>query len=287
MSKVLVIGAAGMAGHIIYTYLKETDRHDILGTIHKNTFSGANYVLNIQNTRQLNDLFSKFKPQIVINCVGILIKGSQDNPANAIYTNAYFPHVLSDLCDKNNSKLIHISTDCVFSGAKGNYTETSSKDAQDLYGQSKALGEIIDNHNLTIRTSIIGPELKSPGEGLFDWFMRERGSVNGFSKALWSGVTTLELARFIEWSFTQNISGLVHLTNNDPISKFDLLKIFSKLFKRAQVNLVEGYVVDKSFVNTRADFHYRVPTYSQMLEEQRKFMLAHGEFYSHYFIDDI
>uniref|UniRef100_UPI0028AB8762 sugar nucleotide-binding protein n=1 Tax=Empedobacter sp. TaxID=1927715 RepID=UPI0028AB8762 len=195
MKKILVLGAAGMAGHVVYTYLTELNKYEVIGTTNSNNIKGVNIKLNIFDKDEVEKTIKKLQPDIIVNCIGMLIRTSRTNPDQTIYGNAYFPYILKDLADKNNAKLIHISTDCVFSGKIGGYTENSFKDATDVYGLSKNLGEIIDDKNLTIRTSIIGPELKQNGEGLFHWFMQQDRIVNGFKSNFWSGVTTLELAK--------------------------------------------------------------------------------------------
>ena len=186
MKKILVLGATGMAGHVVYTYLTELKKYDIVGTTNSNNLEGVSLKMNIFNKDEVEKIIKEVKPNIIINCIGMLIRTSKSNPDQTIYGNAYFPYILKDLAHKNNAKLIHISTDCVFSGKTGKYTETSFKDATDIYGLSKNLGEINDDKNLTIRTSIIGPELKQNGEGLFHWFMNQEDSVNGFKSNFWS-----------------------------------------------------------------------------------------------------
>lgn len=283
MKNILILGASGMAGHIIYTYLKENTDYAIVGTTNKTRFNDSTLSLDIHNTTAVEDLIVSQKPDIVINCIGILIKESKTNPSNTVYCNAYFPHFLKQVTNSVGAKLIHISTDCVFSGKTGGYTENSFKDVTDVYGLSKSLGEIIDNKNLTIRTSIIGPELKIDGEGLFNWFMNQDGEVSGYKSSFWSGVTTLELAKFIAWVIKNPITGLYHLTNNTPISKFELLNLFKKVHqKNLDINSNVDYKCDKSFINTLHPNYYKVPTYLVMLEQQKGFMLEHQKLYKSY-----
>ena len=157
----------------------------------------------------------------------LLIKGSKKDPENAIFLNAYLPHRLSTIAISINAKLIHISTDCVFSGEKrDSYVEKDEKDGKGIYAKTKGLGEVLEDGHLTIRTSVFGPELKSNGEELFHWFMTQFGEISGFSKVFWSGVSTIELAKAVQWSIENNIKGLYHITNNQSISKNDLLKLF-------------------------------------------------------------
>ena len=222
-------------------------------------------------------------PEIIINCVGILIKGSIEHPDNAILINAYFPHLLKRLSDEVGAKLIHISTDCVFSGKKGNYTEDDFRDADDVYGRSKALGEVINNKDLTIRTSIIGPELKNNGEGLFHWFMHQSGKVCGFRTAVWGGVTTLELAKAIDYALDSGITGLVHLSNGIGISKYDLLCMFKEIWQKQNVEITscDANGVDKS-IKKSLRFDYEVPSYHYMLEEQAIWMKKYIDLYTSY-----
>ncbi|TBO43305.1 dTDP-4-dehydrorhamnose reductase family protein [Pedobacter kyonggii] len=283
MKRILVFGAAGMAGHVIYTVLKEKSGVEVFGTIHRKGFDELKRVLDIYDSAKVEEVISDLKPDVVINCIGVLIREAKSNPANAIYANSYYPHFLARICKQHNCKLIHISTDCVFSGKNGDYTETSVKDAIDVYGISKGLGEVVDETNLTIRTSIIGPELSDSGEGLFDWFMKQNGVVHGYKSAIWSGITTLELAKFILWVLERELTGLIHLTNNMPINKFDLLSLFNNVYnKNIQVSDQKDYQVDKSFRNTNMAIDYVVPSYEEMLFAQKEFMNEHQSYYTQY-----
>jgi len=283
MKKILILGISGMAGHVVYTYLSELNKYELLGTTNSNGFGSDSLKLDIFDVTKLDEVIDDFKPDFVINCIGVLINNSKKTPNNAIFANSYLPHHLAKLSSEMNFKLMHISTDCVFSGKEGSYTEKSLKNATDLYGLSKSLGEIDDANNITIRTSIIGPEIKTDGEGLFHWFMYQDKEINGFKRNLWSGVTTLELAYFIEWVLNRDLKGLVHLTNNQAISKFDLLSLIAEIFnKKITINNHREYVCDKSFVNTNVDVSFNVPTYRVMLEDMKNFMESHPQFYTQY-----
>lgn len=285
MKNILVLGVSGMAGHVVYTQLKKNPDYNVLGTTNSNDFGFGSQKLNIFNTENLLDIIKQFKPDYVINCIGMLIQGSKKHPEKTIYLNAYLPHLLDKLSLEYYFKFIHISTDCVFSGKDGSYTENSVKDAKDLYGQSKALGEIVNNNNLTIRTSIIGPELKNEGEGLFHWVMNQKGTIYGYKSNFWSGVTTLELASFIEYSIVNDIIGLVHLTNNEPISKFNLLAIINNVHSlNLTISDEKDYECNKSFINTNKLIQYEVPTYEKMILNQKEFMINNTSFYNHYSI---
>ncbi|MGL5099262.1 MAG: dTDP-4-dehydrorhamnose reductase family protein, partial [Fusobacteriaceae bacterium] len=221
MKKVLIIGSKGMAGHIIKEYLIEK-KYDVYSTFrnkNREIISSKEFDLDVFDKEKLNEILEKVKPDFVINCVGILNKDAEENPDVAIYVNGYFPHYLDRLSQKHNYKLIHITTDCVFSGKKGGYTEDDFRDADSYYGRSKAIGEVNNSRTLTFRTSIIGPDINKNGIGLFHWFMNQQGTVTGYSKVYWTGVTTLELAKAIEKSFDTDVVGLNHLVNNEKIDK--------------------------------------------------------------------
>ncbi|MEL7601195.1 MAG: SDR family oxidoreductase [Proteiniphilum sp.] len=281
--KILLLGATGMAGHVAYHYLKETNKYEIVDVVFRNKLPADSIVLDVTDKHATEELIKTVNPDIILNCIGILIKGSRQHPDNAIYINAYFPHLLERLSSEINAKLIHISTDCVFSGKKGNYSEYDFKDADDIYGRSKALGEVDNDRDLTLRTSIIGPELKQNGEGLFHWFMHQEGKINGFTDAIWGGVTTLELAKAIDKAIDNNLTGLVHLSNGTGINKYDLLNLFKSIWIRnnIDINPFEGHAVDKS-LQSSTKFNMNVPSYSAMLDELKNWMDNHKSIYNQY-----
>ena len=214
----------------------------------------------------------------------MLNKTAEDNPELAIWFNAYLPHLLASFGNKYKFKLIHISTDCVFSGKKGSYKEDSIKDGIGFYAQSKALGEIVNSQDLTFRTSIIGPDLNPNGIGLFNWFMSQELKINGYSQAYWSGVTTIELAKGINESINDDLVGLYHFVNNSKICKYDLVKEFNLVFKQGEIDInpLSDYVVDKSLICTRSDFNYSVPSYKVMIKEMKEWMVEYKSLYKHY-----
>ena len=283
MKKVLLFGATGMAGHIAYYYLLNTGKYEITNVVFRTPLTEDSIIVDVTNRDAVAEVVRRVQPGIILNCVGVLIKGSKEHPDNAILINAYFPHLLKKMADEIGAKLIHISTDCVFSGKRGNYTEDDFRDADDVYGRSKALGEVINDKDLTIRTSIIGPELKKNGEGLFHWFMNQHGEINGFKTAIWGGVTTLELAKAIDSAIVQNKSGLVQLSNGVGIAKYDLLQLFKKIWHKQDVEILpfDGNGITKSIAKSMR-FDYEVPTYEQMLMDQYDWMNAHKDLYLQY-----
>lgn len=285
MKKVLLFGATGMAGHVAYYFLRNTGRYDITNVVFRTPLTRDSIIVDVTDRNAVAEVIRRTNPEIILNCVGVLIKGSKEHPDNAILINAYFPHLLKKLADETGAKLIHISTDCVFSGKRGNYAEDDFRDADDLYGRSKALGEVTNVKDLTIRTSIIGPELKKDGEGLFHWFMTQHGKINGFKTAIWGGVTTLELAKAVDWAIVRNKTGLVQLSNGIGISKYDLLNLFKEIWHKQDIEILPyaGNGVDKSIASSKR-FEYEVPGYGQMLQELHDWMCEHKELYAQYAI---
>lgn len=281
MKKLLIIGIKGMAGHVIYNYLKNRETLEVFGVARNIAETDKEFSLDVSDTKRLAEIIRLNSFDYVVNCIGVLNKDAEDHPSKAIWYNSYFPHFLEETTRETSTKVIHISTDCVFNGKKGNYSETDVKDGFGFYAQSKALGEIDNEKDLTIRTSIIGPELNKNGIGLFHWFMNQTGDINGYTSAIWSGVTTLELAKAIENVVEKPLVGLVHLTNGQPINKYDLLSIFKEIWNRdVNINAFEGKDVDKSLLKSTR-FDYNVPSYQQMLEEQSEWMVKFSNLYSY------
>jgi len=285
MKKIMVLGSVGMLGHMVYHYLKSLNKYNMVDASFPVKLHEGSKLLNVTQAEELERYITAEKPDVILNCIGILLKGSGTDPSNAIYLNGYFPHQLAKILRKSGGRLIHMSTDCVFSGEKGGYTENDFRDADDTYGRSKAIGEVINDIDITLRTSIIGPELKQNGEGLFHWFMKQQGEINGFTKMIWGGVTTLELAKVIDAAIEQEITGLIHITNGIPVSKFEMISLFKEIWNKNDITIhsVEGKSADKSLKSLRTDFHYSVPTYRVMFGELFDWMEKHPDLYAQYF----
>ena len=277
--KILVLGSDGMAGHIIARYLQEAGY--VVFTTTRGKTEGKNYHFDVvENYRELERIVSETKPNFVVNCIGVLNQFAEDHHPEAVLINSFLPHFIASLREKKNFKLIHISTDCVFSGSRGKYSETDLPDAVSFYGRTKSLGEVRDEKNVTFRTSIVGPDRNENGIGLFKWFMTQEGAVKGFGKVVWSGVTTLELAKTIERSFDTKVTGLYHLVNNETINKYDLIGLFKKhTGKDVIIERDDSYISDKSLIRTRDDFDFSIPSYEVMVEEMVDWIRAHEELY--------
>lgn len=285
--KVLVLGASGLIGHQIYNHLKTIDLYEVYGFRNRNNKFSEMVAVDARNESKLLLEINKISPDLIINCIGILISESRNNPANAIFLNAYLPNFLSDFATKAKSKLIHISTDCVFSGEKDNpYLEDDNKDGRDIYARTKGLGEIISSNHLTLRTSVIGPEIKLNGEELFHWFMNQNNAIEGYTESIWSGVTTLQLAKAVESSIRLDISGLHHVTNNETINKFDLLSLIKiKTNKNIEIKKVQGRKTNKSFLDTRGELDIEIPSYEFMIEEMVDVINKNENLYRHYLVN--
>ena len=257
--KFLILGENGMLGSQLMKTLSKN--HLVIGTS-----SEKGYRVNSPNDiEKFDTLIKEFKPNAVINCIGI-IKQKESTPEQQVLINSLLPKLLSNVCAKHGSKLVHVSTDCVFDGKVGNYTKRDITNAQDLYGMTKAVGEL-DNYNrpLTIRTSIIGHE-KDSKYGLLEWFLHSEGKVSGYSNVWYSGITTLELAKFIDkfWTF----SGLLQIAG-PKINKYELLNIIKKVYnKDIIIEKKEDVVLDRSM---KTSFKlYKSPTWEEMIQELRE-----------------
>jgi dTDP-4-dehydrorhamnose reductase len=282
IKKIVILGATGLLGHQVYLRLKARKEFDVYSMAHRRKIDNETILLDASDQHLLKQKIDSIRPNVIVNCMGILISEANKNPAHAIFHNAYIPHHLKNIANTLNAKLIHISTDCVFSGDKGAYIEADLKDADDIYGRAKGLGEVTTAPHLTLRTSIIGPELKD-GVSLFHWFMRQQSAIKGFTKTLWSGVTTLELAKAVEWAIDYDIQGLYQVTNGIPINKYELLMLFKKITnKNIEIEAVEGRVTNKTLVDTRQELNDPVPGYEDMLREMVSFIKAHPELYASY-----
>jgi len=281
---VLVLGATGMAGHVIAIHLKEVGYN--VTAFSRSNFAYCNNIIgDVLDFPFIERVVLEGNYDAVINAVGILNQDASDCKARAILLNSYLPHYLSDIAFNLRTRVIHMSTDCVFSGKTGRYMETSMRDGESFYDRTKALGELENDKDLTFRNSIIGPDLSENGIGLFNWFMKQSGQINGYANALWSGVTTLTLAKAMSKAVEEGVTGLYHLVPGESISKYDLLKLFNKHIRdnKLAIEPIERPIIDKSLVNTRNDFSFVVPSYEQMVIEMREWMVAHETLYPHYF----
>jgi dTDP-4-dehydrorhamnose reductase len=277
--RILILGGDGMLGHQLLRQF--ASRHDVRVTLRQpiqayaqfgifrtdNAYAG----IELSTIDSVKPVVASFAPEVVINAVGIVKqRSSSEETIPSLEINALLPHRLSVVCREAGARLVHISTDCVFSGRKGMYRETDLSDAEDLYGRTKYLGEIHEANCITLRTSIIGPELARK-TGLLEWFLAQRGGVYGYRNAIFSGFTTIELGRIIEMLITQfpGASGLYHVSS-EPISKFDLLTLVKKRLSLAvDIAPYDDFRCNRSLDSSRfrGEFGYRAPDWPAMVDE--------------------
>ena len=261
-TRVLILGASGMLGNTVFRLLSKSPGFSVFGTMRSN--SSLNFLsaelhkniitsIDVEKFDCLTRILSEVRPDIVINCIGLIKQLKEANdPLEVIPINSIFPHRLAKVCALIGSRLIHMSTDCVFSGNKGLYSESDFPDALDLYGRSKYLGEVDYANAITLRTSIIGHELNS-NRSLIGWFLAQNGSVKGFERAIFSGLPAVEIGRVIRDYVIPHpdLRGLYHVSA-EPISKYDLLLLVSKVYeKKIEVIPDKRYVIDLSLNSSR------------------------------------
>ena len=281
--KLFVLGCNGMAGHTISLYLKEQG-HEVLGFDRSRSMYVDSVIGDANNTEFLSKLISENKFDTIINCIGILNQYAEKNKALATFLNSYLPHFLADITSGTDTQIIQMSTDCVFSGKRGKYTEDDFRDGETFYDRSKALGELEDYKNITLRNSIVGPDINPNGIGLLNWFMQQSGEINGYKKAMWTGQTTLQLAKTMEKAAMERAHGLYNSVPEYSISKYDLLLLFNHYLKNdsLKINQIEGINADKSLKRTRFEFSYLIPDYETMIKDLAEWIKNHKDMYPHY-----
>lgn len=278
-----MLGAGGMAGHLVCTSLAEAG-YDVVPLTRRHRLTEATRILDVTDGAALESYLREDAFDVVVNCVGMLVRASEERQDAAAYVNAYLPHQLERFYADTPTRVIHLSTDCVFSGRNAPYTETSPYDGELFYDRSKALGELRNDKDLTLRMSIIGPDRQPDGVGLFNWFAAQTGEVTGYTGAIWSGITTVELARGIDAAIRQGLTGLYHLVPAESISKYDLLRLLASTFDRDDITVrpVTGPVRDMTLVDNRTDFDFEVAPYPVMLQRLREWVRGHQGLYPHY-----
>lgn len=278
--KIIVLGATGMLGHKLIQILSKN--FEVLGTVRKATqFPFKKYLncdfslienINVENINTVESLISDINPDVIVNCIGIVKQHPAAlDPLQSITINSLFPHQLAKICHSNTSRLIHISTDCVFSGQKGNYSEMDNSDAEDLYGRTKFLGEVDYPGCLTIRTSMIGREIQS-SHGLIEWFLsQENNMVYGYKNAIFSGLTTITLSEIISKivSSHPNLSGIQQVASI-PISKYDLLNLVKKKFETKHKIEPDISIINDRSLNPERFFketNIEIPSWEYMIDQ--------------------
>ena len=270
--KVIVLGSNGMAGHIITQYLKQYG-HEVI-TMAK---TSADFAFDIENPALVKSFFN-YLPEVdyVINCIGLLVKDSNSRPDRAALVNSWFPHFLEYRYQNTNTRVIHLSTDCVFSGSKGDYIETDLHTETNAYGKSKSYGELNNDKDITFRMSIIGPELKQSGTGLMNWLTTNPSKeVFGWVNAHWNGITTLQLAKSInDYMMDPSFTGVYHLVSPESVNKFELLTLINDIYNldKTIIRTFGPKPVNKILVDTRKLVKSVIPAYNVQLAELKNFV---------------
>ena len=286
--RIIILGSNGLLGNTIIRYFFENFNYETygfcrdsskLGFLNKNDFKRIKIVKDIFNTEDLKKKIEKIKPDVIINSIGITNKIKNQNSnfiQKIIHVNSLFPHQLQQLCLQLDIRLIHLSSDCVFSGDKGFYSEQDNPDPIDIYGKSKLLGELDYENTITIRKSVIGHEISSKN-GLLEWFLKQEGEVKGYKKAIFSGITVLELAKVIDMHIipNQNLRGVYHVSGQS-ISKYNLLKIIASEYKKV-IKIVpnEEVKIDRSLNSIKFNkiTGYQSEAWPKLIKSMAKFNL--------------
>lgn len=282
--RILVLGVSGMLGNAMYRTLSESADLEVWGSVRspsaKRFFAEklTNRILagvDVENMDALAAMFERLRPQLVINCVGLIKQFAESgDPLLALPINAMLPHRLSRYCGMVGARLVHFSTDCVFSGKRGGYRESDVSDAEDLYGKSKFIGEVSDTHALTLRTSIIGHELASQ-HGLIEWFLHQQECIRGYRRVVFSGLPTVEISRIVRDVVIaqESLSGLYHVAST-PITKHDLLELVAREYgKVIRIEPDDAIVIDRSLVadRFRDATGYVAPDWPELVRRMKNF----------------
>ena len=275
--KVLVIGAGGMLGYITYQYLKEQG-YQVTGITRTKEYPDM-IRMDVTDVSAIGPFLEKTHFDAIINCAALLVKVCEERKSDAVKLNTWFPHFLEEFCRRSQTYLIQVSTDAVFSGKRGSYREDSPCDPDSFYGKSKLLGEVSDGYALTVRSAFWGADINQSGKGIFQWFVRQKDSIQGYTKAFFNGVSNLEFAKFADLSLKNRCTGIYHLCALDVISKFDFLILQKHIFSKQTEIIADGQVaVDRSLICGRSDIDYRQKAFYEMMIELKEWLPTKGEF---------
>ena len=273
-----------MIGHTIALYFKE-HHHDVLGYDSIDGSFIEQITGSLHDEVRLQNCISSFKPDAIINCTAIVNQAAEEDKAEASFVNAYLPHLLEKWTADSKTVVVHRSTDCIFSGDRGQYTLQDTPDAKSFYARTKAIGELINDKDITIRVSLIGPALTESDGSLLNWFLQQNGDVRGFANAIWTGLTTLEYAKTIESLLNQKAHGLFQAAPSTSVSKYNLLNLFEKYFSgRRNIIKVDNARVDKSLVPSWGGYDISVKDYEAQVVEMKDWIQTHSSIYPGYYL---
>lgn len=271
--KILVLGCTGVVGHAVALYFSEA--------CHEVTCS------NDTSADSIKILLAEHSFDAIINCTAIVNQAAEEDKAGAAYLNAYLPHLLERLTAGTEIVVVHRSTDCIFSGSRGQYALDDWPDAKSFYARTKAVGEINNDKDITIRVSLIGPAQDVGDESLLNWFLNQEGEVKGFANAIWTGLTTLEYAKTIESLLNQKAHGVFQAAPDTSISKFELISLFEKYFPGGRTIVkVDNNRVDKSLVPFWGDYDIQIKGYEEQIAEMKVWIDKHPGLYPAYYYEN-
>lgn len=280
--KVLIIDSNGMVGHVVALYMKEKG-HNVVGYSNTATELFEYIKGEVYNVDFLQEVVANGNYDAVINCSAVINEQADEDKAKAVFVNSYIPHFLEQITANTNTVVVHRSTDCIFSGERGNYTLKDTPDAKSFYAKSKVLGEIVNEKDITIRTSLVGPEMKRNGSSLFNWYMQQSGDVKGFANAIWTGITTIEFAKVTEQLLMKKAHGLFQCVPESSISKYDLLCLFEKYFPKGRnVIKVENTYINKALLPEVGSYAVDISSYDTMISEMKTWVDEHLNLYMNY-----
>ena len=271
--KIIVLGQKGVVGHAVSLYFKEAG-HEV--------YDGFDSF--IYDEEKLKSAIDEVRPDAIINCTAIVNQVAEEDKAGAAFLNAYLPHLLEKMTAGTKTVVVHRSTDCIFSGAKGQYVLEDWPDAKSFYARTKAVGELNNDKDITIRVSLIGPAQDENDGSLLNWFLNQKGEVKGFANAIWTGLTTLEYAKTIERLLNQKAHGVFQAAPKRAISKYELIKLFEKYFPEGRTIVrVENNRVDKSLVPYWGAYDIHIKDYEEQVAEMKEWIESHPNFYPAYY----
>lgn len=279
--KFFILGANGMVGHIVAMYLQEVG-HEVLGYDEMPCPACDCLTGSLFDCERIERAIAARQYDAIINCAAVVNQDAENNKAAASFVNSYLPHFLETATAETNTAIVHRSTDCIFSGTRGNYTLNDMPDAISFYARTKVVGEINNNKDITVRTSLVGPELDSNGSGLFNWFYNQTGEVKGYANSIWTGLTTIEYAHVIEKLLMARVHGIVQVVPDYAISKYDLLKLFEKYYpSKRRILRFENDRVDKSLMPHFGSARLNIPNYEQMIVDMKNWTIKHDNLYQY------
>lgn len=285
--KIFVFGCNGVVGHAVALYFKEAGHEVRYGYDFGIDEDSLSKVGVYYDTELLKKVIEEFTPDAIINCTAIVNQAAEEDKAKAAYLNAFLPHLLEQLTAGTRTVVVHRSTDCIFSGTKGQYVLGDWPDARSFYARTKAVGELDNEKDITIRVSLIGPAQESEDGSLLNWFLQQKGDVKGFANAIWTGLTTLEYAKTIECLLNQKAHGVFQAAPKDSISKYELLRLFEKYFEGGRTIVkVDNDRVDKSLVPYWGEYIVQIKGYEEQIIEMKNWIQKHKELYPAYYFEN-